>query len=70
MKKYKVETCQSLIESGHRREVFSWSVDEILEEVNRDTSNKWADYNKSDWKEGWMEWCENEMYTIKELVGR
>ena len=68
MKKYKVETCQSLVESGHRKEVFFWSVDKILEEVNRDRSSEWTDYNKSDWKEGWMEWCENDWYTIKELT--
>jgi len=68
MKRYKVETCQSLIESGYSREVFFWSVDKILEEINRDRSDGWTAYNKSDWKEGWIEWCEKDWYTIKELT--
>lgn len=29
-----------------------WTLDEILEEINRDRSEEWTDYDESDWKEG------------------
>ena len=28
------------------------SLENILEEINRDRSNDWRDYNESDWREG------------------
>lgn len=45
-------------------EIQEWGMDAILEEINRDTSERWTDYNESDWLEGWNEWVEGEFYTI------
>ena len=32
-----------------------WTVAEILEEINRDHSGDWTDYDESDWREGLRE---------------
>lgn len=48
-------------------EEYHWSVDRILKEINRDTSDSWTDYDQSDWKDGWLEWCEGDYYTIPSL---
>jgi len=53
------------IESG---EVFEWTVKEVLEEINRDRSEEWQSYNKTDWREGWYEWCEGDIYTLMEDI--
>jgi len=46
-------------------EVIQWSLVEILEEINRDRSCDWTDYDETDWVEGWQEWVEPlETYTI------
>ena len=44
-------------------EIVEWTVAEILEEINRDRSGHWTDYDETDWKEGLDEW------TWYELVG-
>ena len=36
-------------ESG---EVVIWTVKQILEDVNRDRSEEWTDYDETDWNEG------------------
>ena len=38
-----------------------WTIDEVLEEINRDRSEQWTDYDKSDWMEGLREWTEYEL---------
>ena len=38
--------------------LYCWTVKEILEEVNRDRSNEWTDYDESDWQEGLEEFTE------------
>lgn len=48
-------------------EEYYWSVDEILAEINRDRSGSWTDFDRSDWKDGWLEFCEGNWYTIPEL---
>lgn len=40
------------------------SLEGILEEINRDRSGSWTDYDETDWLEGWNEWVEGEFYTI------
>ena len=39
LKKYKVETHPELLDEGYNKEEFEWTVDEILEEINRDRSS-------------------------------
>ncbi len=41
--------------------VVCWSISEILEEVNRDRSDTWSDYNEADWKDGLTNWTEYEI---------
>lgn len=45
------------LESG---EIQEWSLKAVLEEINRDRSGSWTDYDESDWLEGWNEWVEGE----------
>tara|TARA_R110002051_G_C8506961_1_gene465722 strand:+ start:56 stop:265 length:210 start_codon:yes stop_codon:yes gene_type:complete len=42
-----------------------WTMNEVLEEINRDHSDKWIDYDKSDWLEGWMAWVEGDYHKLK-----
>lgn len=44
-------------------EIVVWTLEEILEEINRGRSSHWADYDETDWKEGLDEW------TWYELIG-
>ena len=39
-------------ESG---EVVIWTVKQILEDINRDRSEEWIDYDETDWREGLSE---------------
>lgn len=43
-------------------EIKEWTIDGALEEINRDRSNDWTDYNTSDWLVGWNDWIEDDGY--------
>lgn len=58
-KTYKIQD----IETG---EILNWTIDEILNEINRDRSHDWSDYNQSDWKQGWLEWVDGDVYQLLE----
>lgn len=45
MKKYVLKNVSS-------DEIVTMTLSEILEEINRDRSNQWQDYDENDWKEG------------------
>lgn len=47
-----------------------WTLDEILEEINRDHSDQWTDYDETDWEEGWNEWVEGEFYSMLDAEGK
>tara|TARA_R100001015_G_C4534315_1_gene99884 strand:+ start:230 stop:469 length:240 start_codon:yes stop_codon:yes gene_type:complete len=49
------------ISTGIRSE---WTVQEILNEINRDRSENWEDYTVEDWEEGWNQWCEGDIWKI------
>lgn len=49
------------LESG---EISFWSVEGLLDEINRDRSGEWTDYDTTDWREGWNEWVEGEFYSL------
>ena len=36
-------------------------LDDILEEINRDRSEEWTDYDKTDWREGLEQFTEWEL---------
>ena len=52
------------IETGEIRE---WTLEDILNEINRDRSSGWSDYDETDWFEGWNEWVEGESYELWEF---
>ena len=37
-------------------QVVDWTIEQVLEEINRDHSSEWLDYDESDWREGLSEW--------------
>ena len=39
--------------------VHMWTLSQLLNEINRERSGEWEDYNESDWKEGWAFWVES-----------
>ena len=53
------------IEAGEVRE---WTVSEMLDEINRDRSDQWTDYDESDYLEGWMEWVDRDFYRLVEKI--
>ena len=38
--------------------VHMWTLSQVLDEINRERSGDWVNYNESDWKEGWAFWVE------------
>lgn len=46
------------LENVITKEIVEWTVARILEEINRDRSGEWTDYDKSDWQEGLEEFTE------------
>tara|TARA_R100000935_G_scaffold50459_1_gene76359 strand:- start:39 stop:461 length:423 start_codon:yes stop_codon:yes gene_type:complete len=43
-------------------EILTWTLTQVLGEINRDRSEDWTDYNASDWCEGWYEWVDGNGY--------
>lgn len=43
-------------------EIKQWTLERILEEINRDHSDKWTPYDETDWEEGWNEWVKEDGY--------
>ena len=41
--------------------IYEWTIPEILEEINRDRSDQWTNYDLSDWREGLEEFTEFEV---------
>jgi len=39
-----------------------WTIDRMIEEINRDRSSTWKNYNSKDFLEGWNKWIEGEPY--------
>jgi len=42
------------------------SIQEVLEEINRDRSEEWTDYDESDWEEGLATFTEFVLVEIKQ----
>jgi len=57
-------TSTIMIRNVETRKHEVWTIKEVLEEINRDRSPDWKDYDESDWKEGWKEWVEGEFYSM------
>ena len=41
-------------------DVAEWNIHEVLEEINRDRSDEWTDYDESDWLEG-LDWTDYDL---------
>lgn len=61
MNKIKVKVLPT---DGEVERIEEWTLEDILEEINRDRSNGWTNYDETDWKEGWNEWVEGEFYSL------
>lgn len=44
------------------------SMTELLDVINRDRSPDWTKYNRTDWKEGWFQWCEGDCYNLVKII--
>lgn len=42
------------------KQIEHWTIEQILNEINRDRSEEWTKYDQNDWQEGWRVWIENE----------
>ena len=47
-------------------QVHYWTLEDILHEINRDRSEEWTDYDRTDWKEGLEEWTNCEILEVIE----
>ena len=47
-------------------ETYEWTVRDCLNEINRDRSDEWTDYDETDWREGWDQWVEGEYLSIQD----
>lgn len=52
----------------YSREVIVWGMEDIIYEINRDTSSEWSEYTVEDWVDGWAEWCEGDVYSMYSIV--
>ena len=52
------------LETGETSE---WTIDEILAEINRDHSEEFTDYDRSDWREGWEQFAEGDYITLVDV---
>ena len=44
-----------------------FTIPEILEEINRDRTDDWTPYTSDDWREGWDEFCEGNVYKLLKI---
>lgn len=44
----------------------NWTMRQVLAEINRDHSDEFIPYAESDWREGWVEWVDNQYYRLAE----
>ena len=56
-----------LVQDMGTSESYLWSLPQILEEINKDRSSEWTDYDESDYVEGWCEWVEGEYFSCEEI---
>ena len=64
MDKIKVKVLCNVRYTNDVERIEEWTLEDILEEINRDRSNEWTPYDETDWKEGWNEWVEGEFYSL------
>ena len=50
------------IKDTKTNKTFQWTLTEVLQEINRDRSGEWQDYDETDWREGWREFVEVDGY--------
>ena len=50
------------IRCKEKNSIMLWTMSDILNEINRDRSEGWTNYNKKDWVEGWVNWVESDNF--------
>ncbi|MFG1544658.1 hypothetical protein [Halobacteriovorax sp. ZH2_bin.1] len=40
----------------------------IINEINRDRTDSFDEYNEDDWEEGWTEWCQSDFYSLEDRL--
>ena len=48
----------------HDNKILNWSLDDVLKEINRDHDEDWIPYDETDWREGWDEFVEGDLYRL------
>lgn len=48
-------------------EIEEWTLGKVLNEINRNHSDEWTNFDFTDWREGWNEWCEGDYYELVKL---
>jgi hypothetical protein len=48
-------------------EILTWCIEDVLDEINKDRPEKWDDYTKDDWFEGWLSFCEDDIFTMIQI---
>jgi len=59
-----MKTKQYKVKDLNTNKVFNWTLQDILNEINRDHSAEWEAYGETDWREGWYEWAEGDCFTL------
>ena len=65
-----IKTAEKKYKLRHKEsgEEVTWTVSQILEEINRDHSDEWQAYDESDWRAGFDEWVSHEMEILEEVT--
>lgn len=44
-----------------------WTMEQVLDEINRDRNEEWIPYTWEDWRGGWNHWVEGHTYKLLEV---
>lgn len=61
-KLYKVQDLET-------KEIYLFTLEDILEEINRDHSEDFESYTEENWKQGWEDWVEGYGYWTRQNIG-
>jgi len=59
-----------LIKNRETKKIRVWSLQQVVNEINRDRSDEWTPYNKTDWKEGWKNFVEDDEFCPFTMIGK
>lgn len=53
-----------LVRNMDTREPLIWSLEQVIDEINRDRTGDWSDYTPFNWRLGWSEFVERQTYEL------